>query len=148
MNPSSSAYLPLCEFSAWIPLELWFHRTHDNSVNRIGRISWSVVISSNAHNVICRVLQEPTVKRMNHAQKKECISKRFARGCHGHVRKYYWWFRNIFYRIIASFERFSDRLFVLFWKWRQHPVCGIRHPKSSTSCSIRITVWKILTRQK
>ena len=37
---------------------------------RIGLMSRFVVISPNAHNVICRVLLEPTVKRLKHAQKK------------------------------------------------------------------------------
>ena len=39
-------------------------------INQIGRISWSVVIFLGARNVIRRVLQVPTVKRLNHAQKK------------------------------------------------------------------------------
>ena len=39
-------------------------------INRIGRISWSVVIFLGSRNVIRRVLQVPSVKRLNHAQKK------------------------------------------------------------------------------
>ena len=140
-----------CCFDAIIFFEMLLHMRADSpmhSVNPIGLISWFVVFSSSPHIVICRVLLEPTVKWLKHAYYRMYFETIRQNAPLTLPAMFSGKFTITLYRRILSFWQFSDRVFVVFWKWRQHPVGGIGHPKSSKCCSIRITVWKILTCQK